>query len=369
MDFFVSIGDIQDQIDLYHETHEDAPDLPVILRELYEQKRYISSETNLPDLSDFDMLNDASFLKEIRNLYFRFPMKILTNVENFDVVPTDADLTVISQFRNIRDFIHAHDCFEIDYIFKGDCEFIFLDEKRILKEGDFCIISPFTNHTLRLLDRDSQIFSVLVKAQTFSRTFFTLLSNDDILSDFFRKILSDSEEPNYLLFRTNTSADVRFLMKKLFLENFRYDSYVNQSSIHWLHLVFVSVLRHYETCSQFSSYSSGHDYTPILRYIQNHYTTVSLSELSKAFHYSVPYLSKIIKDITGQSFSALVRKLKMRTAVELLIKTNHSIEKIAEETGYSSSDHFYRVFKAYYGISPVKYRKRNSDPVTSLPLK
>ena len=48
-------------------------------------------------------------------------------------------LTVISQFWQLQNFMHVHDCFEINYIFKGECELVFLDEKRILKEGDFCI--------------------------------------------------------------------------------------------------------------------------------------------------------------------------------------------------------------------------------------
>lgn len=359
MDFYVSIGDIQDQIDLFNQAHDHSPNLPEILQELYENEKYITSESELPDISGFALLDDDEFLKKVRTLCFRFPMTILTNIDDFDVVPMNADLIVISQFWKIHDFIHMHDCFEINYVFKGQCEFVFLDEKRILKEGDFCIISPFTNHSLRLLDRDSQIFPVLVKEQAFSKVFFSLLSNDDILSHFFKKILSNSEEPNYLLFQTSTSPDVRFLMKKLFLENFRYDKYVNQSNIHWLHLLFVSILRNYEAYSQFSSYSNGLDYAPILRYIQSHYTTINLSELSRIFHYSVPYLSKTIKEITGQPFSALVRKLKMRSAVDLLMKTDHSIEEIAEEVGYSSSDHFYRVFNGYYGISPTKYRKKH----------
>ena len=361
MNFYVSLGDIQDSIDNFNRVHNKHPNLPDILHELYKNQNYICSESELPDISGFALMDDDEFLKKIRTLYFRFPGNILTNIEDFDVVPMNADLTVISQFWNINTFIHMHDCFEINYIFKGQCEFVFLDEKRILKEGDFCIISPFTNHSTRLLDPDSQIFPILVKEQTFSKTFFPLLSNDDILSHFFRKILSNTDEPNYLLFQTSASPDVRFLMKELFLENFQYDKYVNQSNVHWLSLLFVSILRNYETYSQFSSYNNGIDYAPILRYIQSHYTTITLSELSKIFHYSVPYLSKIIKETTDQSFSSVVRKLKMRAAVQLLETTNDSIEKIAEDVGYNSSDHFYRVFTDYYGMSPTKYRKIHQE--------
>lgn len=100
------------------------------------------------------------------------------------------------------------------------------------------------------------------------------------------------------------------------------------------------------------------DYAPILRYIQNHYTTITLTELSKIFHYSIPYLSKIIKDTTDKNFVTLVRDLKMRDAVRYLEKTKLSMEEISIRIGYNSEDHFYRVFSAFYGISPLQYRKK-----------
>ncbi|MCI9155291.1 hypothetical protein AALC16_08525 [Lachnospiraceae bacterium 29-91] len=57
-------------------------------------------------------------------------------------------------------------------------------------------------------------------------------------------------------------------MKRLFLEKFRYDKYVDRCTIYWLNLLFTNILRNYQTYSQFSSYKSGPDHAPILRYIQ-----------------------------------------------------------------------------------------------------
>ena len=71
-----------------------------------------------------------------------------------------------------------------------------------------------------------------------------------------------------------------------------------------------------------------------------------------------PYLSKIIKDTTDKNFVTLVRDLKMRDAVRYLEKTKLSMEEISIRIGYNSEDHFYRVFSAFYGISPLQYRKK-----------
>lgn len=159
------------------------------------------------------------------------------------------------------------------------------------------------------------------------------------------------------MFHTNDSFEIRTLVKNLFLERFRYDKYVNRCDVYWLNLLFVNALRDSYEYSQFSSSESAPDYAPLLRYIQSHYQTITLEQLSNKFNYSVPYLSKIIKEMTGENFTKMIRKQKMEKARHLLLKTKNSIEKISEETGYNSADHFSRVFRQYYGISPQKYRK------------
>lgn len=358
MDFYVTIGDIRDTIHTYLQKHQTSPKFPEILHILYDSNKYLDTEPVLPDIGELARLDEESFLSAIRRLYFCFPNKILSEPETFDVVPPTSHIAVFHQFWGTYSFVHLHDCFEINYVFKGECEFTFLDEKRILKEGDFCIISPYTNHNVTLLTEDSQIFPVLIKEKTFSKIFFPLLPEENLLSDFFRRILSDKSEPNYLLFQTSASLEIRDLMKRLFLENFRQDKYVPQNLTHWLYLLFSSILRDYQTYSQFSSYKTGPDYAPILRYIQNHYTTITLTELSKIFHYSVPYLSKIIKDTTEKNFVTLVRELKMRAAIQYLEKTTLSMEEISIQIGYNSEDHFYRIFSSFYGISPLKYRQQ-----------
>ena len=68
--------------------------------------------------------------------------------------------------------------------------------------------------------------------------FFPLLPEDNILSEFFKQILDKESEPNYLLFQTKDSLEIKDYMKRLFLENFYYDKYTDQNLAHWLHLLF-----------------------------------------------------------------------------------------------------------------------------------
>ena len=96
----------------------------------------------------------------------------------------------------------------------------------------------------------------------------------------------------------------------------------------------------------------------ILKYIQEHFNTVSLAELSKFFNYSERQIQRIIKTSTDLSFSENILRLKMKKAKKLLKNSDISISVIAKETGYTDSGTFRQAFKKYYGMTPQKYRSQ-----------
>lgn len=359
MIFYLSIGQLQEEFSRYYEFNHACAGFDTILTNLYTRQEFKTDKPAVPDIRQMIELRDADFLDAVSQLHYEFSSEKLFQDSDYDIVPEFNDIVTISQFWRTENMLHTHDCFEINYVYKGKCEMTFLNEQRILSEGDFCIISPYAQHTTRLLTGKSCVFPILVKEKTFEAVFFPLLSDMDIIFSFFRQILTNPSKPNYLLFQTTNSVETRMLVKLLFMERFRMDNYINQSSIHWLNLLFINVLRNYNTYSQFSYYDSGQDYAPILRYIKTHYKTIDLELLSKKFNYSTVYMSKIIKNTTGKHFTEIIRQLKMEEAAHLLTQTDDSVEKISKHVGYSSSDHFARTFRNYYGISPLNYRKKN----------
>lgn len=94
----------------------------------------------------------------------------------------------------------------------------------------------------------------------------------------------------------------------------------------------------------------------IINYMQTNYMIVTLDELSKAFYLSKPYLSKYIREQTGLTFGENVKKIRMKKAKTLLKNGNMKVESIAETVGYQNVEHFNRLFKKQYGMTPVQYR-------------
>ncbi|HJA93195.1 MAG TPA: 2-isopropylmalate synthase [Candidatus Eisenbergiella merdipullorum] len=99
----------------------------------------------------------------------------------------------------------------------------------------------------------------------------------------------------------------------------------------------------------------------IMKYIQENYRDVTLEALAEQFHLSGPYLSKYIRSKSGMTFQEAVRKVRLKKAASALRKTGQTVESIAESVGYESVEHFNRLFKKAYGMTPVQYRNREES--------
>lgn len=67
-------------------------------------------------------------------------------------------------------------------------------------------------------------------------------------------------------------------------------------------------------------------------------------------------MSKYIKDKSGKTFGELVKNVRMKKARTLLKGGNMTVESIAEKVGYQNVEHFNRLFKKKYGMTPVQFR-------------
>lgn len=94
----------------------------------------------------------------------------------------------------------------------------------------------------------------------------------------------------------------------------------------------------------------------ILNYIQSNYLNISLDDLSANFYLSKPYLSKYIKEKSGMTFGETVKRVRMKKARTLLKGTNMTVESISLAVGYQNVEHFNRLFKKAYHMTPVQFR-------------
>ena len=96
----------------------------------------------------------------------------------------------------------------------------------------------------------------------------------------------------------------------------------------------------------------------IMNYIQANYIDITLDDLAEKFYLSKPYISKYIKEKSGVTFGELVKKIRMKKAKALLKSSSMTVENIALSVGYQNVEHFNRLFKKTYNMTPVQFRNQ-----------
>lgn len=254
-------------------------------------------------------------------------------------------------------FKHKHRFFEMIYVYSGKCTQNIMGDTINLNKGDICIVSPDVEHSIGVFD-DSVIINILIKRSTFDNTFLEVLSDENILSSFFSKILYTKNFNNYIIFRTNNSNSIKTFISYMFIESIENKKYSNKMLEHFLMILYTDLLRDEKTTVELPKelQKSNEHLSEILIYIQNNYKTVTLEDLSKKFNFAVAHLSRLIKQHTGHNFKEMIQALKLNKAIELLATSELKIQDISEIVGYENTTHFIRTFKKVYGMSPNQYR-------------
>lgn len=106
----------------------------------------------------------------------------------------------------------------------------------------------------------------------------------------------------------------------------------------------------------------------ILRYInENFKENITLTDIAKKEFLSVYYLSRLFKEEVGFNFNEYLSGIRVEEAKNLLINTDWTINRIALESGFNSSQSFNKEFQKRYLESPGKFRKKIDSKTNSQP--
>lgn len=116
---------------------------------------------------------------------------------------------------------------------------------------------------------------------------------------------------------------------------------------------------HYEICYQSDSEIHKDLVAEVLQYMDAHLTNLTRAELAAFFHFNPDYLSRLLQEVTGQSYSTHLREMRLAWVANQLRNTNKSVNAIIRELGFSNKGYFNRLFKERYGALPGEYRSQS----------
>ena len=98
-------------------------------------------------------------------------------------------------------------------------------------------------------------------------------------------------------------------------------------------------------------------------YIHENYSQdLSLDALGDAVNLHPVYLSRIFKEVTDVNLSAYIADVRMQKAAKLLDETDLKVHEVMDKLGYRKRQHFTKLFKEKYGMTPKEYRMMKWNP-------
>ena len=97
----------------------------------------------------------------------------------------------------------------------------------------------------------------------------------------------------------------------------------------------------------------------IAYYMQTHYKEkLSLEELGQTFHMSPKYFSVFFQKHFSRNLTEYLTTIRIECAKKMLVESDADMELISQQSGFSSSSYFIRMFHKSLGLTPGQYRKK-----------
>lgn len=99
----------------------------------------------------------------------------------------------------------------------------------------------------------------------------------------------------------------------------------------------------------------------ILAFVQNNIMQdITIRSIADACACSESTVSHLFKEYTNQPVKKYINELRIKQAEKILLTTNLPIGNVASLCGFSDTNYFSTAFKKRFGLSPAKFRAKNS---------
>lgn len=253
---------------------------------------------------------------------------------------------------------HRHNYVEMVYMCAGSTTHIINDTDRIVLEaGDLLFLSQSATQEILPAGKDDIAVNFIILPEFFDRP-LSMIERDNVLRDFLISTLSGSgSRITYLQFRAKDILPIQNLIENMLWTLINKKSNTNTINQVTMGLIFMNLSVFADSILKNSAGNYEQDMIfRILKYIETHYKSGTLSDISAELKLPPYYVSRLLKKYTGHTFKELLQQQKLQQASYLLSHTTLSANAVMEAIGYSNSSFFYRSFRERFGVSPKEYR-------------
>lgn len=270
--------------------------------------------------------------------------------------------------------LHFHDYFELVIVLEGTVTQLIENKEYHYTPGSCCLINRSLYHIEDYSD-SARVLFIGFSVDFIKRLFEDCKSADfsqekEILeSDFYKFIMEDLKHPGgktYLDYipaiKNQTSTNVLHDINSRLMDVLLHPTFGATHQIKGLFSLLISLLSDpiYFHCSKMNLEQTADAliFSRISHFIEEKHGRITREELSKQLNYSGDYINRIVHKFTGLCLFDYSMNFCMKKAAEELLRSEKTINEIANDLNFSNKTHFYKLFKEKYGVTPKDFRSQ-----------
>lgn len=113
--------------------------------------------------------------------------------------------------------------------------------------------------------------------------------------------------------------------------------------------------------SKSAALPTDHSIDTITEYIDAHsHQPLKVEKLAAHCNMSYSFFAKKFKQTYGRSCKEYIEYIRVTKAEDMLLFTDHDLNYISQETGFSDCSHMIKTFRKYKNITPKQFRMQNT---------
>lgn len=287
----------------------------------------------------------------------RIYMKPSTNIVDKHKLLENGDLIQIRPHTRFIHFpAHSHNYIEIVYMCQGSTQHVINNDNVTLNKGELLFLNLNAVHEIYPAQEEDIAVNFIVLPEFFDVAIKMMDEKDNSLRNYIIGCLTSSQDNvAYLHFKVADVFPIQNLIENLIWSVMNNRPNINNINQVTMGLLLLHLMNYTDKIKSEKNYEQ--DLTlKILKFIEENYREGELSKLAERLNCNIVWLSRMIKKLTGKTYTELIQIKRMNQAAYLLESTKISVADIAYSVGYENISYFHRIFKKHYGLTPRNYR-------------